>query len=172
MVRVLHAVAVLGLPDAWVGAGFVRNPVWDALHGRLPELAGLADVDVLFFDPADVGREIELAAEARLAAACPGVPWSVRNQARMHLRNGDAPYRDTADAVGYWLETATAVAARLHDGRVGIMAPHGVSDLLGLVLCPSPAALRLGRLAQYRARVQSKGWAERWPKLTVLGMQD
>jgi len=27
-------VEALRLPDSWVGAGFVRNPVWAALHGR------------------------------------------------------------------------------------------------------------------------------------------
>ena len=29
----LRAVAALELPDAWIGAGFLRNAVWDALHG-------------------------------------------------------------------------------------------------------------------------------------------
>ncbi len=29
--RVLRATADLGLPDWWIGAGFVRNRVWDAI---------------------------------------------------------------------------------------------------------------------------------------------
>ena len=33
MLRALQAVARLDLPDAWIGAGFIRNAVWDALHG-------------------------------------------------------------------------------------------------------------------------------------------
>jgi hypothetical protein len=33
MMRVLRAVAAQRLPDGWVGAGFIRNAVWDALHG-------------------------------------------------------------------------------------------------------------------------------------------
>jgi len=32
--RLLHRVHDLGLPDCWVAAGFVRNAVWDHLHGR------------------------------------------------------------------------------------------------------------------------------------------
>ena len=44
----------------------------------------------------------------------------------MHLRNGDAPYRDTYDAVAHWAETATAIAARSLRGRVEVMAPHGI----------------------------------------------
>lgn len=169
----LAAVATLGLPDAWGGAGFVRNPVWDALHGRVPDITGLADVDVVFFDPAETGTEREQAVEAALAALRPGVPWSARNQTRMHRRNADPPYRNTADAVRHWPETATAVAARLRAGQVEVLAPHGTEDLLGLVLRPSPATRReTGRLAAYRHRVRSKGWTYRWPRLTVLGMEE
>lgn len=47
----LALVRDLGVPDAWIGAGFVRNAVWDHLHGRaMTALQG--DVDVLWFDPA------------------------------------------------------------------------------------------------------------------------
>lgn len=34
-----------------------------------------------------------------------GLP--VKNQARMHLRNGDRPYQSATDAMRYWPETAT-----------------------------------------------------------------
>ena len=33
MMDLLRAVEALNLPDGWIGAGFVRNPVWDALRG-------------------------------------------------------------------------------------------------------------------------------------------
>jgi len=33
---VLAAVRSLALPDCWVGAGFIRNAVWDYLHDRPP----------------------------------------------------------------------------------------------------------------------------------------
>ncbi|WP_404943225.1 nucleotidyltransferase family protein, partial [Pseudomonas sp. DP16D-T1] len=32
--RMLEIVRSLNLPDCWIGAGFVRNAVWDHLHGR------------------------------------------------------------------------------------------------------------------------------------------
>ncbi|WRQ77412.1 nucleotidyltransferase family protein [Pseudomonas saxonica] len=31
----------LNLPDCWIGAGFLRNAVWDYLHGRSPSPAEL-----------------------------------------------------------------------------------------------------------------------------------
>src|SRR5690349_2739285 len=84
----LHAllshVESLGLPDGWIGAGFIRNAVWDVLHGRPIDISHLNDVDVIFFDPDAAGRERESELECRLRAIAPGTLWSVKNQARMH----------------------------------------------------------------------------------------
>ncbi|HEV2563724.1 MAG TPA: nucleotidyltransferase family protein [Microvirga sp.] len=166
----LHAllshVERLGLPDGWIGAGFIRNTVWDVLHGRAIDVSRLNDVDVIFFDPGDTRRERESDLQNRLHEHAPGMAWSVKNQARMHLRNGDSPYRDTVDAVAHWAETATAIAARSIRGRVEVMAPHGVEDLLNLIVRPTPPFE--WKMEVYRERVLGQDWPARWPKLTVL----
>jgi hypothetical protein len=166
----LHALLLhvesLGLPDCWIGAGFIRNTVWDVLHGRDIDVARLNDVDVIFFHPSDPRKQREADLEHRLRALAPGAIWSVKNQARMHLRNGDAPYRGTFDAVAHWAETATAIAARSSRGKVEVMAPHGVSDLASLVVRPSPAFRH--KMEVYRERVARKDWPSRWPRLTML----
>ncbi len=124
----LAALAALALPDAWIGAGFVRNLAWDRLHG-FAQRTTLADVDVLIFDPAG-GEAEERKIQAILETQGPQAPWSVRNQARMHRRNRDSPYHDTSDAMVHWLETATAVAVRLNgDRRLELLAPFGLDDL-------------------------------------------
>ncbi len=123
MLALLSHLESLALPDSWIGAGFVRNAVWDHLHGREFDVSRLNDIDVIFFDPADSCKEREADLEHRLRRLAPGFEWSVKNQARMQLRNGDAPYRNTFDAVAHWSETATAVAARKADGQVEILAP-------------------------------------------------
>jgi hypothetical protein len=161
----LH-VESLGLPDAWIGAGFIRNSIWDVLHGRTIDVMRLADVDVLFFDPDDTGKEREAGIEHQLRILAPGIPWSVKNQARMHRRNGDAPYRDTVDAVAHWAETATAVAARSMRGKVEVVAPYGVDDLLNLIVRPTPVFGH--KMNVYRERVRTKDWPADWPKLTML----
>lgn len=161
----LAAVAALDLPDCWIGAGFVRAPVWDMLHGYATPTA-VPDIDVIYFDPDDPDPAAEAEFETRLRGAHPGLPWSVRNQARMHLRNGDDPYRDSGDAVGKWPETATAVAARLGaDGKPALLAPHGVADLLGLVVRPTPHFQR--RMAVFEQRVAAKNWTAVWPRLRI-----
>ncbi len=59
----------------------------------------------------------------------------------MHLRNGDAPYGSSAEALAHWLETPTAVALRLNQGGgLELLAPLGTGDLLGLVVRPTPHA--------------------------------
>src|SRR5215218_3061417 len=156
----------LGLPDAWIGAGFIRNSVWDVLHGREIDVSRLNDVDVLLFDCDDPRKEQEADIERRLRALAPDVPWSVKNQARMHLRNGDAPYHDTRDAIAHWAETATAIAARSIKGTVEVMAPYGIQDLLKLIVRPTPAFTN--KMDVYREMVSVKDWPIRGPGQTML----
>jgi hypothetical protein len=166
MMRRLEAVAAHGPAGAWIGAGFLRNAVWDALSGRDPDALPPVDLDVVFHDATDAGAARDAAAEARLAAAAPGLPWSVTNQARMHGRNGHPPYDGLAEALAHWPETATAIAARLGPGGVEILAPHGLADLLGLVARPTPA--HRAKPSAMLARIAAKGWAARWPGLRIV----
>ena len=161
----LAAAALAGPDGGWIGAGFVRNAVWDSLSGRMPDLGALDDIDLVHHDAARPDRARDLAWQGALNAARPRLPWSVTNQARMAGRNGHAPYRDLGAALAHWPETATAVAARLAAGRIEVLAPHGTADLFGLMVRPTPA--HAGDASTVRARLAAKGWAEGWPGLRV-----
>ena len=168
----LQAVAALALPEAWIGAGFIRNAAWDALSGLPFGSNPPSDIDVVWFDPAGTVAD-DLAVEARLGAAMPGLArpglaWSVRNQARMHGRNGDAPYPSTLDAVAHWPETATAVVARWTPRGVELAAPWGLEDLLGLVLRPTPGfAPGTAKHSAFLQRAAARRWQARWPRLVL-----
>jgi hypothetical protein len=170
MKRCLAVVAAHGPVGAWIGAGFVRNAVWDHLSGLDTEATPLADLDVVFHDRAIATAERDAAFEAALRSAAPDLPWSVRNQARMHERNGHCPYRDIADALAHWPETATAIAARLGPKGVEILAPFGVADVLEMIFRPTPAFLTKPEIPL--ARLEAKGWLTRWPRLHVVGFGD
>jgi hypothetical protein len=165
MMRCLAVLAAHGPAGAWIGAGFVRNAVWDHLSGLDTEALPPADLDVVFHDPAIATVEQDAAFEAALSVAAPDLPWSVRNQARMHERNGHHPYRDVADALTHWPETATAIAARLGPQGVEILAPFGVDDVLEMIIRPTPAFRT--KLEIPLARLEAKGWLTRWPGLRV-----
>jgi len=167
----LEIVAKLGLPDCWIGAGFVRDALWDHLHDY-DRTAPDGDVDVIWYDPASLGEDRDRRIEHELHRAAPGMAWSVKNQARMHLRNGDAPYKSVADAMRHWPETATAVAARMaHSGSIEISAPLGLDDLFTLRLRPGPCFQR-GKLPIFAERVSSKCWLERYPRLSLVAPEE
>ena len=74
LVAPLRIVAALGLPDAWIGAGFLRNPVWDDLSGFAPGSNPPGDIDVVWFDPARATAAADAVIEAALRASHPGLP--------------------------------------------------------------------------------------------------
>ena len=162
----LRAARSLALPDWCIAAGFVRNRVWDHLHGISPPRA-VADIDVIYYDAADTDRAREAEFEARLAALVPGAPWQVRNQARMHVWKNLPQHKSTEDSMLYWLETVTPIGVRLEsDDSLTVVAPLGVDDLLNLI-CRPTAFGRLQR-AEYNERIASKRWRELWPKVQFL----
>ncbi|MGI9372066.1 MAG: nucleotidyltransferase family protein [Hyphomicrobiales bacterium] len=162
----LSAVKSMALDDWAIGAGFVRNAVWGHLHGfDIP--TALDDIDILYFNPGNLepARDIEI--EAQLSAAAPGRPWSVRNQARMHLRNDDQPYVSTLDAMSNWLETPTCVGVRVNaSNQLEVLAPYGLDDLFSLRICPTPRGLQ--KSETYLMRVRQKEWLRKWPKLSLV----
>ncbi|MGC5054963.1 nucleotidyltransferase family protein [Micromonospora sp. DT48] len=65
--RALTVARDSGLPDAWIGAGVLRDLVWGRRYGTGFDLRTVRDVDVAFFDPADLSRDNDDRATARLA---------------------------------------------------------------------------------------------------------
>lgn len=162
--HLLGVVSSLGLPDSWIGAGFVRNAVWDFLHDRAPSpLKG--DVDVIWFDRSRTAPGMDKRYESILRELEPSINWSVKNQARMHIRNDDSPYASAIDAMRFWPETATAVAARRSgDHQCEIAAPLGLEDLFGLVLRPGPR-FSADKRHVFEERAHTKRWLIDWPLL-------
>jgi uncharacterized protein len=164
---ILCHVRDLRLPDCWVAAGFVRNAIWDHLHGQaLPVQQD--DVDVIWFDSARVDGRIDQCLEEQLAHVNASIKWSIKNQARMHIRNGDPPYISSTDSMRFWPETATAIAVRLDDtDKLALAAPYGLDDLISLIVRPTPFFVD-AKLSIHLERVRDKRWAIRWPKLNIM----
>lgn len=161
----LRLVASLGLNDCWIAAGFVRDAVWDRLHGY-PITSPQGDVDVIWFDEASNRADIDRDTERDLQGKMPDLNWSVKNQARMHHRNQDAPYASSTAAMQHWPETATAIAARIaNDGSTEVSAPLGLDDLFDLRLRPGPRFFDEKRPI-FDERIKSKRWIARYPKLS------
>jgi len=164
--QALSVVRQLGLPDCWIGAGFLRDAVWDHLHGHAPRKPE-GDIDVIWFDTENSTSARDRDLENRLRELMGDLDWSVKNQARMHFRNGDAPYRSVAHAMTAWPETATAIAVRMTDnGGLEIRAPLGIDDLFAMRLRPTPTFMGCKR-AIFEERIAGKRWLERYPLVTA-----
>ena len=167
LTNLLRLVAALDLPDCWIGAGAVRDFVWDTRFGSGFDPDNIEDVDVVFFDPSDLTaeheREIERPPER--AGACARL--GREEPARVHLwyeaRFGQPaePLTSTTDGVSTWPETATAIAVRLRaDGSLDVAAPLGLDDLLDGVWRRNS---RRVTDAEYQARIDRKQPRLRWP---------
>src|SRR5665811_8024 len=114
LVQALQAAREVDALDWLIAAGAVRDVVWDDAHGR-PLGTSPRDVDLVFFDPADLSPECEHAVEAALRQVAPGLPWQASNQAAVHLWYpqrfglGVAPFASSVAAVATFPETATCV---------------------------------------------------------------
>lgn len=160
----LRIASKLMLKDWCLAAGFVRTLIWDKLHGY-DQLTTLGDIDLIYFDPVHCSERIDQQTEDHLKQIS-NYPWSVKNQARMHLRNNDMPYSSSIDAMTYWVELQAAIGAKLSDnGDIIILAPFGLNVFFD-------NSIRLNKKrpksTAFKNRIQEKQWLEKWPKLRVV----
>ncbi len=172
LMQMLEAVRDCRLPDWAVGAGIIRSAVWDHLHGYT-EPTHVKDVDVVYFDPYDLGAQRDAGIEASLRESLPNVPWEVTNQASVHLWYADhfggdpvLPLTSVEEGIGTWPEIATCVGIRLEpDGDLQVIAPYGLDDLFSMIVRHNPARVSL---AEFRRRLAQKRMQEKWPLVTIL----
>lgn len=168
MMDILQTAASLQLPDWWVCAGFVRSKVWDVLH-EFEERTPLPDVDVIYFDATNIDERTEKQLEEKLQNINSTIPWSVKNQARMHLLNDLPPYVSSTDAMSKFPETVTALGAKLDkSGTVILSAPNGIEDLLALKVKPAPHIKTKELIHLYEERLRKKDWKATWPNITLF----
>ncbi|PFD36980.1 hypothetical protein CN285_21315 [Bacillus cereus] len=168
MMNVLQMAKSLQLPDWWVCAGFVRSKIWDTLHNYEVRTA-TPDVDVIYYDSIQKDEAYEQLLETKLTNMDATIPWSVKNQARMHVVNKMLPYSSSVDAISKFPETATALGVTLDEkNNVILTSPCGIEDVLSLQVKPTPHFLETKeRIHMYKKRVIKKNWQSKWPNITI-----
>ena len=169
--RILAAARSCRLPNWLIGAGLIRNLVWDHLHGY-EQPTPTRDVDVAFFDAADLTPQRDETANVQLCSILPDIEWEATNQAAVHLwyhrQFGKTvmPLTSTEMAIATWPETATCTAVRYEaDDSLMIVAPFGLQDLFEMTLRRNPARVTV---AHYRQRYQDKRIVEKWPLVRII----
>ena len=164
MLTVLNEAESTHLPDWMIGAGFLRNKVWDHLHGIKREVADTNDIDLIYYDASNQNEGSDKALSKQMSGKL-GLEWEIVNQAYSHKwHNREIPYNNSTEALAEWIETPTCVAVTLENGVPKIIAPHGIDDLVNLIVRPIPTA----DINTFNRRYQSKRWLEKWPKLKIV----
>ena len=169
--QALRAARSLGLGSWCIGAGAIRNLVWDHLHGfkvaTKPE-----DIDLVFYEAADLSQDLERLLESKLAVSAPQFKWEAVNQAAVHkwltsqAKQEAEPFRSLIEGVASWPEVATCVGVSLTSSeQIEVVAPHGLTDLFEMVVRWNP--VRVSREV-YRERVANKRFSAKWPRVKVL----
>ncbi len=162
---VLREAEKINLPNWWIGAGFLRNIIWDAIEGI--ESSPTRDVDLVYFDKEKIDPETDWAYDKELQSIYPNAEWEVRNQARMHYVNDFQPYTSAEDGIAHWVETATCIAVKLENGKFRYLFCHGTDDLFNLVARPIPRFKKPNLLPTFYERVEKKQWRKKWPDLKI-----
>jgi uncharacterized protein len=168
MMDILKAASSLNLPDWWICAGFVRSKIWDTLH-NFNERTPIPDIDVIYFDPRNIDELMEKKLEEMLKTLMPNIPWSVKNEARMHIKSNMPPYSSSVDAISKFPETATALGVKFDEREnVKLIAPCGISDVINLDVKPTLFFRETKeRVGIYEARITKKNWKSIWNNLKV-----
>src|ERR1700726_2238083 len=84
LMRALRAARAVDLPDWLIGAGAIRDRVWDHLHG-FTRATPVKDVSLAFFEPPPLGGERARAVQRELPPLAPDLASDVTNHSRVHL---------------------------------------------------------------------------------------
>jgi len=168
MMDILNIAEGLNFPDWVIGAGFVRNKVWDYLHGYSNSKVDTNDIDLVYYDPKRNDQKADEELSQKLKKQT-GIDWEIVNQVYAHAWNSLPPYKSMEDAISKWPETATCIGVRIENGKLKIIAPHGIDDLVNLIIKPSPEFPN--GLKRVKSRAKEKQWLEKWPKLQIVSSE-
>lgn len=167
LMKILKLIYDLNLPQCALASGSIRNTVWQVLSQQ--PVKPISDIDVVFFDP-NRPKYDDQVIQTKLTKIAPEYIWQVKNEAYMHTYDFEnaQPFTSVRDAISHFVETPTCIGAYLKVNNLKLITPYGVNDLVNLQCRPIPSFQKdNAHLAIYRERVQRKGWAQRWPLLTI-----
>ncbi|MBY0572685.1 MAG: nucleotidyltransferase family protein [Undibacterium sp.] len=167
----LSAAKSLNLSNWAIGAGAIRNLVWDHLHGH-KIATPLRDIDVVFYDDTNNITNNEPVLQQRLKNLLPELNWEVVNQAtvhhwlQQHVSSSILAFQSIEQGIAAWPEYATCVAVHIDPhNQLQCISPHGLEDLFNLRVRHNPTVVGY---AVYQQRLLTKRFHQRWPQLDII----
>lgn len=170
LMNILRVARDCNLPNWYVGAGVVRNTVWDSLSGS-PGASHIRDIDFIYFSEFDIDEaDIRSFLEERL----PGVDWDFKNSRDIHKWYKEKkgidrdPLMSSEEDIDNWPEFCSCIGIRLkEDGEILIYAPYGIDDLMNMVFRRNTFSDHFTS-GMFEQRVKDKKVVERWPKAKII----
>jgi len=160
----IEASLAAGLPNWCIIGGLVRDLVWGRALNRA---VAPRDIDLIYFDKNNASREADLEIESEIEGRS-GLPFRVKNQARMHLRNSDLHYSGIADAMTKFPTTVSAVGITSNSSRQPIMfSIFGYDSLFCPVFQITPHFLENQRQDDFFQYLDRNRLRERWPEVPI-----
>lgn len=159
---IIQTIKLIDSENLMLTGGSLRNVVWNYLHFFREEYE-LEDCDIIFYNSNCLSKAYEESIKVKLEYLNPDINWSVKNQARMHIRNGHNPYNGVFDALIAFPDTCSAIAV---DKNWNIISPYGLDDLLNLIVKPTQFCID-NEIEVYQRRVRQKNWLDKWADLNL-----
>jgi hypothetical protein len=153
---------------AWyLAGGCIHQTIWNHLTGREPGY-GIADYDLVYYDPTDLSEESELHNQKRIDDLFGnlGVEIEVVNEARVHLWKKDSsgknikPYSSCEDAISTWLTTVTTNGITSNAGAIKLYSTFGFDDVFNMSVHPNK---EFADKHYYQQKINR--WRKVWPKI-------
>tara|TARA_R110002110_G_scaffold201674_1_gene412745 strand:- start:168 stop:743 length:576 start_codon:yes stop_codon:yes gene_type:complete len=154
----------LSLPNWCIVGGLIRDLAWGRILGRsvMPR-----DIDLIYFDAADISPEKDWQIEGHLRKLS-GLPFRVNNQARMHQFNSEASYTSVIDAMSKFPTTVSAIGISGSNDRAPLVfSIFGYGALFKPVFQITPHFKRSSRQDDFNRYLRRNGLFDRWPEVPV-----
>lgn len=159
---IIQTLKLINTENLILTGGSLRNVIWNHQHYFTEEFE-LEDCDIIFYNSTNLSKAYEKSIKNKLKYLNPDIKWSVKNQARMHIKNGHKSYSGIYDALSAFPETCSAVAL---DKNWNIISPYGLGDLINLIVKPTPFCIE-NEIEVYYRRIKQKNWIGKWTDLKV-----
>lgn len=167
--KILQRAPELHLPNWYLGASCIAQPVWNYMSGIKPSYK--SDYDLVYFDE-DTSEETEAQNQIKAKQLFHdlGIEIEIVNEARVHLWYEQefgkkiAPYTSVEEAISTWPTTAASIGVRYeNNGTFVVCAPFGLNDLFSMILRPNKVLITE---EVYQRKVDK--WTKFWPSLKVV----
>jgi hypothetical protein len=168
--KVASALYAFKAEQCYIGAGAITQTVWNILTNR-PVNYGIADIDMVFYNPRNVEEEYERKIVEHLRQVLREYPFwlDVKNEARVHLWYREKfgydiePYKSIEAAIDTWPTTATSLGIRMISEQCWeIYAPFGLKDIFDMKIIANNRQITKDI---YDAKVRK--WTQKWPELKI-----